>query len=131
MYIKTTNNVKITVQPTYLKDQSEPAVNHYVWAYTVQIENLGKQTLQLQSRYWHITNAIGQVQEVEGEGVVGEQPILKAGEAFKYTSGASLITPSGIMSGRYRMIEKESGTELEVEIPAFSLDCPYADMRPN
>lgn len=131
MYIKTTKGVKVTAVPTYLQDQSEPAVNHYVWAYTIQIENLGGKTVQLQSRYWRITNGLGQLQEVRGEGVVGEKPILKTGEKYQYTSGAALTTPSGIMMGSYQMTESDSGKIFEVEIPAFSLDSPFEMMRPN
>lgn len=131
MYIKTTNNVKVTAIPTYLQDKSEPAVNHYVWAYTIHIENLGNKTVQLQSRHWRITNALGQLQEVRGEGVVGEKPVLKAGEKYHYTSGAALTTPSGIMVGTYHMTEPESGHSFDIDIPAFSLDSPYEVMRPN
>lgn len=131
MYIKTTKGLKVTVMPAYLDKQSEPAGNHYVWSYTVQIENLGGRTVQLVSRYWQITNGLGQVQEVRGEGVIGEQPVLKAGEQFRYTSGAALTTPSGIMVGRYQMVECDSGERFEIDIPAFSLDSPYQVVRPN
>jgi ApaG protein len=131
MYIKTTQNVKVTAVPTYLEKQSEPAVNHYVWSYTIHIENLGETTVKLQSRYWRITNGIGQLQEVRGEGVVGKKPTLKSGDKYSYTSGAALTTPSGIMVGTYQMVEPDSGMEFEIDIPAFSLDSPYGMMRPN
>ena len=95
-----------------------------MWAYQVNIENAGSETVQLISRYWHITDANGQVQEVRGDGVVGEQPVLRPGESFEYTSGTPLSTPSGIMVGRYQM-ETKGGEGFEIEIPAFSLDSPY------
>lgn len=131
MFTKTTNDIKVTAIPTYLKDQSEPAVNHYVWAYTIQIENLGGKTVKLLSRYWHITNTIGQVQEVRGDGVVGEQPVLEAGKSYQYTSGAALNTPSGMMVGTYQMTAPDSGEEFEITVPAFSLDSPYEVARPH
>lgn len=130
MYVCTTRLIKITVVPTYLSDQSAPEHNHYVWAYTIQIENLGKETVQLINRYWHITDANGVVQEVQGPGVVGEQPVLAPGEVYQYSSGAALDTSSGIMKGHYEMetVAKEC---FNVEIPAFSLDSPEQMSRPN
>jgi ApaG protein len=124
MYEKVTRSIKVTVVPTYLEDQSSPADNHFVWAYQVRIENLGAETVQLRTRYWRITDAIGRVQEVTGSGVVGEQPVLKPGETFEYRSGTPLVTPSGIMDGTYRM-ETSAGEGFEVAIPAFSLDSPH------
>ncbi len=130
MYSATTHSIRVTVNPIYLEDQSEPGEDHYVWAYHVEIENLGTDVVQLLSRYWHITDAQGRVQEVRGAGVVGEQPILNPGESFNYTSGTPLPTPSGIMSGSYGM-ESPTGKRFEVEIPAFSLDSPYQPKRLN
>ncbi len=127
MYSATTHSIAITVEPYYLDDESEPGNHRYVWAYKVTIENLGGETVQLKSRYWRITDASGRVQEVRGEGVVGEQPVLAPGERFEYTSGTPLTTPSGIMMGRYYM-ETVDGRGLEVDIPVFSLDQP--DQRP-
>jgi len=121
MYIKTTNNIKVSVFPDYLEEYSKPDENTYVWSYTVQLENYGVQKVQLINRYWQITDGRGNVQEVRGEGVVGEQPFLKPGEAFQYTSGVPLNTSSGIMQGAYEM-ECEDGQKITVEIPAFSLD---------
>src|SRR5690606_33720899 len=98
---------------------------HYVWAYRVVIENQGPDAIRLRSRYWRITDANGTTQEVSGEGVVGEQPVLKSGEIYEYTSGAPLATPSGFMSGAYTMEGLSSGKRFTVDVPAFSLDSPY------
>lgn len=131
MYSATTRSIAVTVKPVYLEDQSSPRDNHYVWAYHVRIENRGGTTVQLRSRYWHITDALGRVQEVRGAGVVGEQPVLKPGEAFEYTSGTPLPTPSGIMTGTYQMEESGGGSTFDIEIPAFSLDSPHQAHRLN
>ncbi len=130
MYSQTTNNIRITVTPFYLEEQSDPKEHHFVWAYTVRIDNLGEETVQLVSRYWRITDAIGAVQEVRGAGVVGEQPVLQSGDSFQYTSGAALRTSSGIMAGTYEM-ENELLQRFVVPIPAFSLDSPEQFRRPN
>ena len=124
MYEEKTRDIKVTVKPFYLEDQSSPEDNHFVWAYHVKIENIGDATVQLRNRYWQITDAIGRVQEVRGSGVVGEQPVLKPGENFEYTSGTPLQTPSGIMVGTYEM-ECPDGEHFNVQIPAFSLDSPH------
>ncbi len=130
MYTATTREIKVTVVPVYLEEQSLPDEEHYVWAYTIQLENEGDETVQLINRYWHITDARGLVQEVNGPGVVGEQPVLKPGGTYQYTSGAALHTPSGIMRGHYEM--KTTEDELfSIEIPAFSLDSPEQVKRPN
>ena len=118
------------VKPFYLEDQSSPPEDHYVWAYHVRIENHGPETVQLRRRHWRITDALGRMQEVKGAGVVGEQPILKPGEAFEYTSGTPLPTPSGIMVGSYEM-ETKAGESFAVAIPAFSLDSPHQAIRLN
>ena len=112
------------MEPTYLEARSSPSDSQYVWAYHVTIENQGHETVQLLSRHWMITNARGELDEVKGPGVVGEQPILKPGESFEYTSGAPLNTPWGMMGGSYRM-ETESGERFDIEIPTFSLDSPH------
>lgn len=123
MYTTTTHSIVVTVEPTYLDSESRPQRNRYVWAYHITIENRGAETVQLKSRYWKITDALGRIQEVHGEGVVGEQPVIGPGESYEYTSGTPLSTPSGIMVGRYFM-ETRGGQRLEIDIPAFSLDCP-------
>ncbi len=128
MYKRTTRSIEVTVRPTYLEEQSEPDSSHYVWAYWVRIENQSDETVQLYNRRWKITDAFGRNQEVEGEGVVGEQPILRPGEAFEYTSGTPLTTPSGIMVGTYEL-GTEDGKRFEVNIPAFSLDSPYQEIQ--
>ena len=128
MYNATTKSIKITVNPKYLEGQSEPSSDHYVWAYSVRIENHGDETVQLCTRHWRITDAFGRLQEVHGDGVVGEQPILHPGDSFEYTSGSPLSTPSGIMNGSYQM-KTEEGVRFDVEIPAFSLDSPYQERR--
>ena len=123
MYAETTRKITVRVEPTFLDEQSDPDERHYVWAYKVRIENRGGATVQLLNRYWRITDAGGQTQEVRGPGVVGEQPVLAPGEAYEYTSGCPLGTPSGIMVGAYEM-ETEEGERFDVAIPAFSLDSP-------
>jgi len=123
-YAQTTAAIKVIVEPFYLEEQSEPEDNHFVWAYHVRIENNGQKTVQLMTRHWRITDSLGNTQEVRGDGVVGEQPVLISGESFEYTSGTPLGTPSGIMVGTYQM-ETESGDRFDVDIPAFSLDSPH------
>ena len=123
-YVRETGDIKVSVDPTYLEEQSSPSDDHYVWAYHVRIENSGEATVQLLNRHWRITDARGRMQEVKGRGVVGEQPVLKPGESFEYTSGVPLSTPSGIMFGTYQM-DDGKGHTFEVAIPAFSLDSPH------
>ena len=123
MYAETTYDIQVQVQPTYLEDQSSSDENYYVWAYKVRIENQGSRTVQLLNRYWRITDSMGRVQEVRGPGVVGEQPVLKPGDVYEYSSGTPLSTTSGIMVGSYEMRTSE-GDRIEIAIPAFSLDIP-------
>ena len=130
MYSAVTRSIKITVKPVFLEDQSSPGDNHYVWAYQVRIENQGGDVVQLRSRHWRITDSLGRIQEVRGAGVVGEQPVLKPGDSFEYTSGTPLPTPSGIMTGTYQM-ETASGDRFDAAIPAFSLDSPHQAVRLN
>jgi len=113
----------VSVEPTYLETRSSPDSSEYFWACRVIIENQGGETVHLLSRHWMITNARGELTEVKGPGVVGEQPVLKPGERFEYTSGAPLNTPSGMMGGAYQM-ESETGERFDIEIPTFSLDRP-------
>lgn len=130
VFSKITDDIKVSVIPHFLDEYSEPADSHYVWSYTVQVENLSSRQVQLINRRWIITNAIGQTEEVQGPGVIGEQPVLKPGEGFRYTSGTTLNTPSGIMVGAYEM-QDDAGTLFPIEVPAFSLDSPYDSGRPN
>ncbi len=129
-YSQTTRSLTVTVEPTFLEDQSAPAESQYVWAYRVRIDNNGANTVQLLRRYWRITDGLGRVHEVKGPGVVGEQPILRPGDSYEYTSGTPLTTPSGIMSGSYQM-ESDDGEHFEIIIPAFSLDSPHQPRRIN
>jgi ApaG protein len=115
--------VDVGAQSRFVSGQSAPDENRYVFAYTVTIVNTGSVAAQLKSRHWIITDAQGQVQEVRGEGVVGEQPHLQPGESFRYTSAAMLETPVGTMHGSYQMIA-DDGTEFDAPIPAFTLAMP-------
>ncbi|MDP6405749.1 MAG: Co2+/Mg2+ efflux protein ApaG [Alphaproteobacteria bacterium] len=124
MYTRMTRSIEVTIDPVYLDDQSEPADDHFVWAYQVRIENKGGETVQLLNRYWRITDAQGRIQEVRGAGVVGERPVLNPGQSYEYTSGTPLSTPLGIMDGSYQM-ETQNGETFDVVIPAFSLDSPH------
>lgn len=124
MYERITRGIRVSVKPSYLEKQSDPSDGRYVWAYTVRIDNQSKEAVRLKTRYWRITDAQGLTEEVEGVGVVGEQPVIKPGERYEYTSGAPLGTPSGLMVGTYGM-ETSSGERFEVDIPAFSLDSPH------
>ena len=128
MYQKMTESIEITVKTSYLEEQSTPVDDHFVWAYQIEIRNLGEDTVQLLNRHWHITDSLGRVQEVKGPGVVGEQPTLAPGESFEYTSGTPLNTPSGIMVGTYEM-QRSNGERFNVDVPAFSLDSPYQPVR--
>lgn len=130
MYRAVTRNIEITVTPRFLPERSSPDNGYFFWAYTIGITNVGDETVQLRSRHWRITDAFGRLQEVRGAGVVGEEPVLKAGQSFEYTSGVPLPTPSGFMAGSYRM-ETEAGESFDVEIPTFSLDCSYAERTIN
>jgi ApaG protein len=129
-YIANTREIAVSVKPTYLEARSSPESSQYFWSYRVVIENRGRETVQLLSRHWMITNARGELNEVKGPGVVGEQPVLKPGESFEYTSGAPLNTPSGMMGGAYTM-ESESGERFDIEIPTFSLDTPNQNVLMN
>ncbi|MDR3493749.1 MAG: Co2+/Mg2+ efflux protein ApaG [Ancalomicrobiaceae bacterium] len=130
MYETITHDIRVAVTPEYLEDKSDPTENRWVWAYTIEITNLSDRPVQLRSRYWRITDARGRLQEVRGPGVVGEEPVIKPGKSFGYTSGCPLSTSSGIMVGEYEM-EDETGNRFAVAIPAFSLDAPDERRRLN
>jgi ApaG protein len=130
MYQQSTRSIQISVEPFYIDDQSSPLSNRFVFGYRVQIDNHGRETVQLMSRHWQITDARGRTMEVKGSGVVGEQPLIEPGGSFEYTSGTPLTTPNGIMVGRYQMIT-ETGERFDAAIPAFSLDAPGANVRLN
>ena len=118
-----THEIRIHVATQYVDDQSEPAIDRYVFAYTITIENLCSVPAQLMSRHWIITDANGKVQEVSGDGVVGEQPRLEPGETYQYSSGAVLETPVGAMQGSYRM-KADGGADFDAPIPPFTLAVP-------
>ena len=128
-YTLTTNFVEVTVLPIYIEEQSIPHENCYVWMYNVKIKNKSPSTIQLLSRHWQIIDHAGKVNEITGAGVIGEQPIIKSGEVFKYTSGTYLGVSSGVMSGEYEFLNEENAEIFKVEIPAFSLDSPYTDVK--
>lgn len=116
--------IAIDVETTYVDSQSSPQESRYVFAYTITIRNTGSIATRLLTRHWFITDANGKVQEVQGEGVVGQQPYLEPGEGFQYTSAALIETPVGSMHGSYQMMA-EDGMEFEAEIPPFSLALPH------
>jgi ApaG protein len=116
-------NIKINVKTTYIPEQSDPDSDRYVFAYTITIHNDGSIAAKLLTRHWIINDANGNVQEVHGEGVVGEQPYLTPGESFQYTSGTVIETPVGSMEGSYQMLA-EDGTPFDAQIPAFTLSLP-------
>ncbi len=130
MYQAVTRNIEVQVEPFYLDDRSDPSESRYVWAYRITIANHSDEFVQLLTRYWHITDAEGRVEEVRGAGVVGEQPELNPGDSYQYTSGCPLTTPSGIMVGRYTM-RNEHGEMFDIAIPAFSLDVPGQERTVN
>jgi ApaG protein len=125
MYRTVTRDIEVTVSPRFLSERSSPDNGYFFWAYSIEITNNGRETVQLKTRHWRITDANGLLQEVKGAGVVGEQPVLKPGESFEYTSGVPLPTPSGFMVGTYGMVT-EAGEPFDIDIPAFSLDCSHA-----
>ena len=120
---KTDYNIKVAAQSFYLEEQSDPEQDRYVFAYTVVIQNQGSIAAKLLSRHWIITDANGKVEEVRGEGVVGEQPYLQPGEGFRYTSGAILDTSVGSMRGSYQMLA-DDGMTFNADIPPFVLSIP-------
>ncbi len=116
-------DIRVTAQSAFLPEQSDEQADRYVFAYTIRITNEGAASAQLISRHWIITDAANQVQEVRGLGVIGEQPVLRPGESFEYSSGSSLPTPVGTMRGTYQMVA-EDGTQFDAEIPSFTLSVP-------
>jgi ApaG protein len=124
-YEARTRDIRVCVRPHYLARESVPEEMRFFWAYTVEISNEARHTVQLRERYWHITDERGVVTEVRGPGVVGETPTLRPGDSYSYTSGCPLATPSGVMHGHYIMVT-DAGEEWQIAIPAFSLDSPHA-----
>lgn len=125
MYRAVTRDIRITVTPRFVAEESQPDEGRYFFAYTVEITNAGPDRVQLKSRHWRIVDGNGQFQEVRGAGVVGKQPVLDAGESFTYTSGCPLTTPDGTMEGSYTMLNA-AGETFQAAIPAFPLSSPFA-----
>lgn len=123
-YKTKTHDVTVSVEPTFLPKDSTPEKGEYLWAYHVEIHNDRPEPIYLRNRHWVITDALGRITEVKGQGVVGEEPLIAPGETYSYTSGTPLATPSGIMVGAYEM-ERPNGELFVVEVPAFSLDSPH------
>jgi ApaG protein len=130
MYRTMTRQIEVTAKPRFVSERSSPSNGYYFWAYTIDITNRGNDTVQLKTRHWRITDANGKQQEVKGAGVVGEEPVLKPGESFEYTSGVPLQTPSGFMLGTYGMVTS-AGEAFDIEIPAFSLDSSLGERTIN
>ncbi len=124
MYEQETAGMIVRVAPHFLPEESRPADGRFVWAYTIEIENRRLDPIQLISRFWRITDENGVTQEVRGEGVVGQQPIIEPGGSFKYTSAAPLAAPSGMMMGAYAM-QRENGEVFDIQVPLFALDSPH------
>lgn len=131
MFELETSGVLVRVEPRYMAAESAPDEGRYFWAYTIEILNLSPDTVQLMSRAWSITDENGLTQNVRGPGVVGEQPVLKPGEGFTYTSGAPLAAPSGVMVGTYSMVRVDDGHMFDIAVPAFPLDSPFVTRRAN
>ena len=129
-YEARTRDILVRVRPEHLPDQSDADARRWVWAYHVEVENHGPVAVQLVARHWIITDAAGRVEDVRGDGVVGEQPTLGPGEALRYTSGCPLPTPSGAMEGEYEMVTA-AGDRFDAAIPPFSLDLPDARRTVN
>lgn len=129
-YEQRTHDVIVRVESDYLDDQSSPSDSRFIWAYTVEIENQTDQDLTVVERFWQIADSRGKVQKVRGNGVVGETPVVRPGETFRYTSGAPLSAPSGMMLGNYSM-ETPDGDRFDVDIPAFVLDSPHEGLVLN
>lgn len=130
MYRQITQDIEVTVVPAYVEEHSRPEDGLYVWAYEIAIQNRTEAPVMLKHRRWQITNSHGQTLEVKGAGVVGDQPLIRPGETYSYSSYANLATPSGFMVGSYEM-ETDKGGTVEVAVPAFSLDSPDQLALPN
>jgi ApaG protein len=125
LFYRETMGIRITVRPQYLPDQSHPLQRKFVFAYRVRIENVGQQACQLVSRHWHIHDSVGRDSEVEGDGVVGEQPVIAPGKVHEYESFCVLQSGSGHMEGSYRFVRAD-GTSFDALIPRFILDAEQA-----
>ena len=128
-----TRNIRVSVETEYAPGRSNPAQSQWFFLYTIRLKNEGRETVQLMSRHWIITDAMGDVKEVRGPGVVGKQPVLEPGDTFEYTSGCELTTPFGSMRGTYQMVTKGDKEDKEVpfdiQIPPFTLTEPYTTVH--
>lgn len=122
-YTEITDNIHITVWPEFVDSKSSIVGDLFIWAYHVRIDNKSTENIQLLNRYWKITDEKGEVQEVSGEGVIGEQPSIKINDSYQYSSGVHLKYPSGVMTGHYQM-KNDAGKVFNIKIPVFSLDVP-------
>src|SRR5262249_37109476 len=122
-YSAVTRQIEVKASPTFMPDRSSPENGYFFWAYTITLTNLGGETVQLKTRHWRITDPNRRPHEGRGPGVGAEQPMIRPGQNYEYTSGVPLPTPSGFMVGSYGMVT-ESGESFDIDIPAFSLDLP-------
>lgn len=123
MYRAVTHNIQVDVEPAYVQEESDPRQNHFFFSYRVRIANQSHRQVRLVSRHWVITDGFGTAEEVMGPGVIGQQPTIKPGEVFEYSSFCPLTTPTGSMHGTYVMVDPQ-GQRLEIEIPRFTLSEP-------
>lgn len=130
LYEQRTENVIVRVEPEFLAEQSNPSDSRFIWAYTVEIDNQSGRDLTVIERFWQIADSRGQVHEVRGSGVVGERPVVKNGETFRYTSGAPLTAPSGMMRGSYT-VKDDQGESFDIVVPTFLLDSPHEGLVLN
>jgi ApaG protein len=131
MYEAQTEGVIIRATPRFMESESDLSAPRYVWAYTISIENTAPRPVQLLNRHWRITDSAGLTHEVKGAGVVGQQPVIRPGETFEYTSACPLTEPSGVMMGSYEMKWIDDGALFEATVPAFALDSPHANRLAN
>lgn len=131
MYEQETSGLMVRVLPQFLPEESAPDDHRFVWSYTIEIENRSAEPVQLISRFWRITDENGLTQEVEGEGVVGQQPVIPPGQSFRYTSAAPLAAPSGMMMGAYSMRRVRDGEAFDIAVPLFVLDSPHQQRLAN
>ncbi len=123
MYEQETAGMVVRVEPQFLPEESRPEDSRFVWAYTIEIENRRPDAVQLMSRYWRITDENGATQEVRGDGVIGQQPVIEPGKSFRYSSAAPLAAPSGVMMGAYSM-QRGNGEAFDISVPLFALESP-------
>lgn len=122
---RTTDDIRVSVTPVFMDEESDPTKHFYLWAYQVRIENLGQDSIKILDRQWHVVDALGATQDIAGVGVFQDKPSLNPGDSFEYTNTIPLSTTSGFITGTYAL-EKNSGTFIAIKAPTFSLDSPYA-----